>query len=133
MSDEWEGPDGGDLNELERDAAYAEATLDGSHGYHLDVVCACDPDPAYCDQPCHCPCHFEPGARVMWNHGHGVAGTVRPRDEWPHADQLDAHPDSAFVEWDDGATTLVVPTALTPSSGAGPTPYPDDFGTDAPF
>jgi hypothetical protein len=30
MSDEREGPDGGDLNELDRDAAHFEATHDGA-------------------------------------------------------------------------------------------------------
>lgn len=114
--DEWDGPDGGDLNELERDAAHFEATHDGADW--TDV----EPEP------------WATGTRVMWSHGRGVAGTVHPRDEWPYPDDLTRYPGDIFVRWEDGATTLVAPSALTRVTGAGPAPYTAaEFSDPAPF
>lgn len=39
MSDEWQGPDGGDLNELDRDAAHFEATHDGADWTDVEPEC----------------------------------------------------------------------------------------------
>lgn len=70
MSDDYEGPDGGDLNELDADAAHFEATHDGADWTDVEPECGAWNWSHTCALPSHdAGDHRCVGCGDVWNQG----------------------------------------------------------------